>query len=145
MELWELLQLPRPDIDKMRKQVDEAVYALEIARRKITERNICMAYPNDVLLKHLKAVLTPLRGEVLRPHHLPDQTLFYVWLCFGSFVEGDSRFRFHKHRDERMRLVSIIAGNASFLQKLTCLERVCEYYDLLLFEVDKRGFYIPAR
>ena len=25
MELWELLQLPRPDIDKMREEVDEAV------------------------------------------------------------------------------------------------------------------------
>lgn len=144
MELWELLQLSRPDIDKMRKQVDETVYALEIARRKLTERNICMAYPNYSLLKHVKREYTKLRGEELRPHHLPDQTLFHLWLCFGSFVEGDSRFKFHKHRDERMRLVSIIACNASFLKKFTCLERVCEYYDLLLTEVDKRGFYIPA-
>ena len=104
-----------------------------------------MAYPNHVLLKHLKAALKPLRGEDLRPQHLSDQMLFHLWLCFGSFVEGDSRFKFHKHRDERMRLVSVIAGNASFLQKVTCLERVCEYYDLLLIEVDKREFYIPAR
>ncbi len=145
MELWELLQLPRPEIDKMREEVKLASAQLDTARRKLTEGNITFHYPDAELLLYLDNFLREYQGEDLHPEHLPDNIVFFLWLCFGSFVEGESRFNYTQHREERMNIVGNMIIRASCLQKKTVLERVSEYYDLLLAEADKRGFYIPVR
>lgn len=145
MELWELLQLPRPEIEKMREEVKLASAQLDTARRKLTEGNITFHYPDAELLLYLDNFLREVQGDDLHPENLPDNIVFFLWLCFGSFVEGDSRFAYPQHREERMTVVAGIIIRAPFLKKTLSLERVCEYYDLLLIEADKRGFYIPAR
>ena len=71
--------------------------------------------------------------------------MFFLWLFFGSFVEGDSRFNYSQYREERMAIVADMIIRAPFLKKALSLERICEYYDLLVIEADKRGFYIPQR
>ena len=145
MELWELLQLPRPEIDKMREEVKLASAQLDTARRKLTEGNITFHYPDAELLLYLDNFLREVQGDDLHPENLPDNIVFFLWLCFGSFVEGDSRFAYPQHREERMTVVAGMIIRAPILKKTLSLERVCEYYDLLLAEADKRGFYIPPQ
>ncbi|WP_045859711.1 hypothetical protein [Teredinibacter purpureus] len=145
MELWELLQLSRPEIDRMREDVKRASTHLDNARRKLTEGNITFQYPNAELLDYLENFLRDFKGDDLRPKNLPDNIVFFLWLCFGSLVEGGSRFNYSEHRDERMNLIGGVIIRADFLQRKLVLERVCEYYKLLLIEADRRGFYIPAR
>ena len=59
-------------------------------------------------------------------------------------MEGESRFNYREHRDERMNLIGGVIIRADFLQQTLVLECAYEYYELLLAEADKRGFYIPA-
>lgn len=145
MELWELLQLPRPEIDKMREEVKLASAQLDNARRKLMEAKVTFHYPNADMLIDLEKTLREYQGEDIHPANLPDTIVFYLWLCFGSLVEGESRFNFTEHRDERLHLVGNVIMRADFPKNKPILERVCDYYQLLLIEADKRGFYIPAR
>lgn len=145
MELWELLQLSRPEIDKMREDVKSASVQLDTARCKLTEGNITFQYPNAELLLYLENFLQDYTGDDLHPKNLPENIVFFLWLCFGSLVEGESRFNYSEYRDERMNLIGGVIIRADFLQKKLVLERVCEYYKLLLIEADRRSFYIPAR
>ena len=147
MELWELLQLPRPEIEKMRTQVDDASKKMDEARNNIVRKKnekLTFHYPDAELLLYLDNFLRDYHGDDLHPENLPDNIVFFLWLCFGSFVEGDSRFNYSQHREERMTVVAGMIIRASFLKKALSLERVCEYYDLLLTEADRRGFYTPA-
>lgn len=148
MELWELLQLPRPEIEKMRKQVANASQELDEARKKLVKsasEKVTFCYPDAELLLYVNKFLRDYHGDELHPQNLPDNIVFSLWLCFGSFVEGDSRFNYSQHREERMAVVADMIIRAPFLKKALCLERVCEYYDLLLVEAAERGFYIPQR
>ncbi|MGI1678099.1 MAG: hypothetical protein K6L75_05160 [Cellvibrionaceae bacterium] len=145
MEFWEHQQLSRAEIDRMREEVKHASAQLDNARRKLTEGNITFQYPNADLLIYLEKTLREYSGYDLHPENLPDNIVFFLWLCFGSFVEGESRFNYTAHREERMNIVGNMIIRASCLQKKTVLERACEYYDLLLTEADKRRFYIPPR
>lgn len=145
MEFWEHQQLSRTEIKKLREDVKNASVQLDNARRKLTEGNITFQYPNADLLIYLEKTLREYQGDDLHPENLPDNIVFFLWLCFGSLVEGESRFNYTAHRDERMNIAGNMIIRASCLQKKTVLERVSEYYDLLLTEADKRGFYIPAR
>lgn len=145
MELWELLQLSRPEIDKLRAEVKVASAALDEARRKLMEAKVTFCYPNADMLIELEKTLRSYQGEDIHPANLPDNLVFFLWLCFGSLVEGESRFKYTEHRDERLHLVGNVIMRAEFPQDKPILERVCDYYQLLLIEADKRGFYIPDR
>ncbi len=145
MEVWEHQQLSRTEIKKLREDVKNASALLDNARRKLTEGNITFQYPNADLLIYLEKTLRDYQGDDLHPENLPDNIVFFLWLCFGSLVEGESRFNYTAHREERMNIVGNMIIRASCLQKKTVLKRVSEYYDLLLIEADKRGFYIPVR
>ena len=77
MELWELLQLPRPEIEKMRKDVKRPSAALDTARRKLTEGNITFQYPNAELLLYLENFLRDYTGDDLHPKNLPENIVFF--------------------------------------------------------------------
>ena len=146
MELWELLQLSRPEINRMRQQVADASQELDEARKKLVKSasdKVTFCYPDAELLLYVNKFLRDYHGDKLHPQNLPDNIVFFLWLCFGSFVEGDSRFNYSQHREERMEVVADMIICAPFLKKALSLERVCEYYDLLVIEVDERGFYLP--
>lgn len=145
MEVWEHQQLSRTEIEKLREDVKHASAQLENERRKLMAAKVTFQYPNADLLIYLEKTLRKYSGDDLHPEHLPDNIVFFLWLCFGSFVEGESRFNYTEHRDERMNLIGGVIIRAFFLQKEPVLERAYEYYDLLLKEADKRGFYIPTR
>ena len=145
MELWELLQLSRPEIDRLREEVKLASAQLDNERRKLMDAKVTFHYPDADLLIYLNNFLRDYHDEDIHPKNLPDNLVFFLWLCFGSLVEGESRFKYTEHRDERMNLIGNVIMRADFPQDKPILERVCDYYQLLLIEADKRGFYIPAR
>lgn len=145
MEFWEDQQLPRSEIDRMREDVKNASAQLDSERRKLMAAKVTFQYPNADLLIYLEKTLREYSGDDLHPDNLPDNIVFFLWLCFGSLVEGESQFNYTTHREERMNLIGNMIIRASCLQKKTVLERVSEYYDLLLIEAGKRGFYIPVR
>ena len=145
MEFWEHQQLSRPEIEKLREEVKHASAQLDNERRKLMAAKVTFQYPNADLLIYLEKTLRDYQGDDLHPNNLPDNIVFFLWLCFGSLVKGESRFNYTAHREERMNIVGNMIIRASCLQKKTVLERVSEYYDLLLKEADKRGFYTPAR
>ncbi len=145
MEFWEHQQLARAEIEKLREEVKHASAQLDNERRKLMAAKVTFQYPNADLLIYLEKTLRDYQGDDLHPENLPDNIVFFLWLCFGSLIEGESRFNYTEHRDERMNLIGGVILRAFFLQKEPVLERACEYYDLLLKEADKRGFYTPAR
>jgi len=145
MEVWEHQQLARAEIDKMREDVKHASEQLDNERRKIMAAKVTFQYPNADLLIYLEKTLRDYQGDELHPKNLPDNIVFFLWLCFGSLVEGNSRFNYSEHRDERMSLIGGVIIRADFLREKLILERVCEYCDLLLIEASKRGFYVPVR
>jgi hypothetical protein len=144
MELWELLQLSRPEIEKMREEVKLASAQLDNARQKLMGAKVTFHYPNVDMLIDLEKNLRGFKGADIHPQNLPDNLVFFLWLVFGSLVEGESRFNYTEHRDERLHLVGNVIMRAEFPQDKPILERVCDYYQLLLIEADKRDFYIPA-
>ncbi len=145
MELWELLQLSRPEIERLRKEVEYASAQLDRERQKLIAAKVTFPYPNAERLIDLEKTLREYQGEDLHPKNLPDNLVFFLWLCFGSLVEGESRFDYTELRDERLHLVGNVIMRAEFPQDKPILERVCDYYQLLLIEADKRGFYIPNK
>lgn len=83
MEFWEHQQLSRPEIDRMREDVKNASAQLDNARRKLMEGKITFHYPNAELLIYLEKTLSEYSGEDLHPEKLPDNIVFFLWLCFG--------------------------------------------------------------
>lgn len=145
MELWELLQLSRPEIEKLKEEVKHASAQLDYERRKLMDAKVTFCYPDSEQLIDLEKTLRDYHGENIHPKNLPDNLVFFLWLCFGSLVERESRFKYTEHRDERLHLVGNVIMRMDFPRDKPILERLCDYYQLLLKEADKRGFYIPAR
>ncbi len=144
-DLSKARNLSPAEIDELRAEVKVASAALDEARRKLMEAKVTFHYPNADMLIGLEKNLRGFKDEDIHPANLPDAIVFYLWLCFGSLVEGESRFDYTEHRDERLHLVGNVIMRAKFPQDKPILERVCDYYQLLMIEADKRGFYIPAR